>query len=202
MVESGTDLIKRLSINYLYHLTHITNLESILRQGLLSQNAVHKRNLAFQNISMPEVQDLREDLTVYGKLLHDYVSLYFWPRNAMLYKRRKQQRGIIVLGIDPIVLTWEATVFTDGNAASRNRTSYYKDVSKLKSLPWNVIRAHNWSEYPSGRRISCAEVLVYPELEPSYIRAIFCYSNEQKAACLSFAGPLGIAVEVNPKLYY
>jgi len=46
-------------IDFLYHMTHISNLASIIRYGLLSHNVAHKLNLIQSDISDSDVQNIR-----------------------------------------------------------------------------------------------------------------------------------------------
>ena len=79
--ESFTDIT---NANYLYNITSIENLESILIHGILSKNKVSNLTRHI-DISNAEVQHRRDNVVLpNGKMLHDYANLYFNPRNAML----------------------------------------------------------------------------------------------------------------------
>ena len=162
-------VLQNCGIQYLYHMTSITNLRSILENGLLSHNEVYRRKLILRDISMDEVQAIRHYKRdpIYGRLIHEYASLYFSPRNAMLYKRKDLQDTLVILGIEPSVLLSENTIFTDGNAAASN-TRFYKEISQVSQLPWDVIKARYWTDYLDGKRIKCAEALVYPKVESGW----------------------------------
>lgn len=84
-IEKAIDslFIRKYGINYLYHMTHIDNLESIFKYGLLSHNEAHRRGLVKVDISMQAAQEWR-------KKVHNYVPFYFSPRNTMLYKRDRK----------------------------------------------------------------------------------------------------------------
>jgi len=56
--------LREYGIDYLYHMTHINNLSSIIRFGLLSHNAAHRLNVIQSDISDPDVQDIRAGLVV------------------------------------------------------------------------------------------------------------------------------------------
>ncbi|MEA5516825.1 DarT ssDNA thymidine ADP-ribosyltransferase family protein, partial [Nodularia sp. UHCC 0506] len=98
------DILKEYGIKYLYHMTYINNLASIIRNGLLSHNEAYRRGLIAADISDPDVQDRRANLSVYNIPLHEYVPLYFSPRNPMLYKRREIQEDIVILGMESQIL--------------------------------------------------------------------------------------------------
>ena len=98
-------------------MTHKDNLPSILRQGLLSHNAAHGGGHNARNIADPNVTGIRARKVepIHGRLINDYVPLYFNPKNAMLYVRKHIQDDIVILGIDPNVILEPQSIFTDGN---------------------------------------------------------------------------------------
>ena len=196
----GKQYIQRCSIKFLYHMTHIDNLSSILSNGLLSHNEAHRRNMVKTDISMEEAQQWRRHL-------HDFVPFYFNPRNTMLYKRKDMQNNIIMLAIDPLLLMQPNTYFSDGNAAAR-ATKLYNDLALLDQLPWHIINSSSWNDddplvKEMRKRTMCAEVLVYNKVDVKRILKIFCRSSF-KIDTIQQLMPSGIniPVEVNPLLYF
>ena len=83
-------------VEYLYHMTHIDNLPSILKHGLLA----HGNSYQKEDISNREVNSRRSMKDpIYRKPIHNYVPFYFSPRNAMLYYLRDIQNDIVILEI-------------------------------------------------------------------------------------------------------
>jgi len=88
------------AIKYLYHMTHKDNLERILQSGLKSHNYARRNNLMQNDIANNEVNDRRSRIEpIYNRSLHDYVPLYFNPKNSMLFVRRNIQDNIIILAL-------------------------------------------------------------------------------------------------------
>ncbi|MCL5959830.1 MAG: DarT ssDNA thymidine ADP-ribosyltransferase family protein [Chloroflexi bacterium] len=199
------EYISKNAINYLYHMTAIDNLPNVLAYGLLSHNEARTKRVLEKDISDPEVQDLRSRRIIYDIPLHDYVCLYFYPRNPMLYVYKRKQEAIVFLGIDPSLLLDPHTVFTDGNAASR-WTRFCSQKNQLDHLPWDIIRSHHWSQLAKDdkewKRVRCAEVLVYPRISVTRIQKIFCCSEKQRrSVCEMIPKGATIPVEVKRKLY-
>jgi len=166
------------SIEAIYHMTHIDNVESILKNGLLS----HNNGKVSVDISDHEVNDRRANKEpIYHKSIHSYVPFYFNPKNAMLYKRKSIQDNIVILTYDRNLLKKEGTIFTDGNAAS-NGTEFYNHIKDLDSLPWSVIDAYTWYDKVDGRRRRMAEVLVPNKVKNKRLKTIICnsYSTHDK----------------------
>jgi hypothetical protein len=165
--------LKQYQISYLYHITHKNNLGNILESGLLSHNEAH-RGLNQIDIADNEVNNRREKREpVFNRSLHDYVPLYFNPKNPMLFRRKNIQNDIVILAIEKNLLLDQNVLFTDGNAASKT-TSFYNTINNLSLLNWKCINSEYWNDYQDGKRIKCAEVLVYPKIEIASIKKIYC----------------------------
>lgn len=159
----------------LYHLTHVKNLDAIIRSGKL----VCKNNLSINlavDISDPEIQ-LRRSRTVVpcppGGTLHDYVPFYFAPRSPMLYRIRNggvprfhgHQRELIYLvsTVASVKKMGLEYVFTDGHPIMKV-SRYFNDLSQLfTNIDWDVMKAVMWADTPDDmdrKRRRQAEFLV------------------------------------------
>jgi len=168
------------SLDRFYYLAHYRHIRSILQHGILSFDEANERGLCSNDISDPEVQWLRERRRepVYKRRLHDYAPLYLNPRNPMLYRRRKIQEQLVILTISRDVCLRHEHLFTDGNAAS-GETLFSTDASVVReSKP--VLQASYWNDYVDGKRRRCAEVLVYPQIEPEFIVGAVCENERMK----------------------
>ena len=146
-------------INFLYYFAHVDHMASILTYGLMPRNRAQNREYITSDISNQEVQARRANRQVFGRSLHDYVPLYFTPKNPMLYAIRNIQDEVVILCFRREILSQGGTVFTDGNSASMP-TRFFRDTKDIDQLDWDCIRADRWYGYKDGRRKRCAEVLV------------------------------------------
>lgn len=200
------EYLRKHRIEYLYHLTSIRNLRGILRQGILSHNEAYQQGVILDDISMEEVQDIRHRKLerVSFRPIHDYASLYFNARNPMLFKRKEQQQNLAILGVDPIVLAADGTVFTDGNAANTS-TKFYHNLSDLDKLPWTVLNDPFWNrpQYEDGKRQKCAEVLVFPMVQSTLIRRIFVLDdNAAKTALRAIPVQSPVTIIIAPEKFF
>lgn len=170
------------NIHYLEHMVHYSNLESIISNGLLSHNQAYQKGLIKKDISMDEVQRWRErkSIRVNDKVLnlHDFVSFYFNTKNPMLYRRKNIQDELAILLVDTDVLNWDYSIFTDGNAASKN-TKFFGGLSKLDNVPLELIFSGSWNNSDpdvkkENVRKMCSEALIYPSVSATWIRKIVC----------------------------
>ena len=156
----------------MYHITHRDNLENILRTGLMSHSYARLNKLMQNDIANNDVNERRSRVEpIHNRSLHDYVPLYFNPKNSMLFVRRNIQDNIVILAIDRMLIYTENTIFTDGNAAN-GPTNFFNDTNSLSQINWECIRAEYWSGFTDGKRKKMAEILIFPDISANYIKKI------------------------------
>ncbi len=173
-------IIENSNIATIDHMTHINNLDSIFKYGLLSHNNPYKEI----DISNQEVNSRRNKIEpIYNRNIHDYVPLYFNPRNAMLYRNQTMFKdSVVLLAFDKDLLLLKNSIFTNGNAASYN-TSYFNNINNLSQMAWDKIWSRSWNGHEDEEFIEwsmMAEVLIYEKLEIAKLVAIYCSSNKSK----------------------
>jgi ssDNA thymidine ADP-ribosyltransferase DarT-like protein len=200
-----SSVIRNLPHSGLYHMTHVENLENILKSGLLSHKTVHRVKMIKRDISNIEIQNRRNRMEkVHGRNIQDYVPLYINPSNPMMgsVKVLEVLSHIVLLEIIPHVLVQKKeTLFSDGNAAIEE-TNFYKDQDKLESIDWKLLQEGKWIDGTESQRIMCSEVLVPKNIEVFYIQKIIIKSE----AVLKYILPLfpnhkGISIEINPDYF-
>ena len=164
---------------YIYHMTHIEHLPSILAHGLLSHNNPYKKH----DISNKSANDKRERIEpIHNRSVHEYVPFYFNPRNAMLFVVQKEHGdNIVLLEIKKEILLLNGVIFTNGNAAAQS-LCFADDIDDLLNssfINWNEVFATSWSDANENVKNEkkfkmMAEVLV-PDMVPSaMIAGIVC----------------------------
>jgi hypothetical protein len=132
-MELGDD--KTTSVPAIYHITHITNVSAILRNGLLSLNEIRRRKFEPVSIAEPKVQNLRDRIWIEPAIgsriinLHDFVPFYFVPKTPMLACRQDQQDNLVLIEVSADVLRRAGCLFTDGNAAVQGLSHRFPNVS-------------------------------------------------------------------------
>lgn len=169
--------LDKYNIDFLYHMTHIDNLDSILKHGLLSHNNPYKQ----QDISNKQVNSRRSHReTIYYRKVHDYVPFYFNPRNAMLYRNlHKYGDNIIILKFRRELLLQKDTIFTNKNA-STDSVKYFNNFRDLDKLNWEYIWSSSWYDRIIIKQTMMAEVLVYNRVSIDYLEGIVCKSKKMK----------------------
>lgn len=175
-MERIKNLFLKYKTNSFWHLTHFSNIKSILKLGILShQDAIKHREC---DISEHSVQDRRAETNdpIYNNCLHSYVPLFLRNRTPMLYSRRELKDELVFIEVDVLCLMQDGYLITDGNAASRD-TEFYSSIDSLDKLPWTVLDADYWNEHHDGKRMRSAEVLVPKKVSPQYFKTLHCHGT-------------------------
>jgi len=194
--EQIKDLFASYKTNSLWHLTHFSNIKSILNLGILSHKCA--KNHREYDISEHSVQDRRAKISdpIYNNCLHSYVPLFLRNSTPMLYSRRDLKDELVFIEVDVLCVMQDGYLITDGNAASRD-TEFYSSIDSLDKLPWTVLDADFWNNHLDGKRKRSAEVLVPKRVSPQYFKALHCLGTPVHDK-LAFQG---IHSELSEKLF-
>lgn len=162
---------------FVYHSTHLENLEGVVRHGILSYNEQRQVGIEHHSIAAQSIQDRRARMPVTtgpGGVVHDYVPLYFTKLSPMLLQvvQAKNVDQILLLHFAfPISLVErQDVVFTDAAANSTTPPNFYSDPSDLGNLLWDAIDLRKWKSLIDGQDVKherMAEVLVHRHLDPA-----------------------------------
>ena len=187
----------------LYNIQSINNIPSIIQYGLLSNEKTRK--MEHTSIAMEEVQQKRD--TVYipnGLQLHQYVNVYFDPKNPMLSARRSENENICILKIDRCILDLKDTIVTDRNASS-NYAGFYSPEVGLHKIDFKTVYATYWTdddyyEYLRKKSVKCAEVLVPHKIPYIYITCA-AVVNERAKEKMELVG-FDKDIVIEPRLFF
>lgn len=131
-----------------FHFTDSRNLPSIKKFGLLSWELLEHRNISH----VPASNSLSREIDA-RKNLQGYVRLCIQPAHKMAYIAQQERRVVelVWLSIDPVILRWKTTLFSDRNAAHKEAI--------INGNPNTALR----SEYPDP------EVLIQNALSSKWI---------------------------------
>ncbi len=199
--EELRELCSQYGMGHLMYMTHTNNIPSILKEGLLSYNAVQTRSVSHTSIADPKIQRRRgwSNCIVDGNLkqldIHDFVPMFIAKHTPMQYvittsaptKGRYaivRNEDLVFLLIDPIkALQAPGMLIANGNAAA-NATRFFSAPSGLSEVDWNTIASPN--EYPQcydweWKRCKSAEVLVPRCVPIEYFAGIAVYNEASRS---------------------
>jgi hypothetical protein len=164
-------------VTAIYHITHVQNLPSIIREGGLHCDAgVDEQCGGHMNIGYPHLKARRLETPVPcgpGGVLGDYVPFYFASRSPMLYVISRGgvlgheggQEPVLHLVADAEAVAGAGLgyAFTDGHAAMAI-SAFFTDLRDLARVDWAVMRGRYWfdtQEDQDRERRRQAEFLVH-----------------------------------------
>jgi hypothetical protein len=160
-------VLQRGQIKYLSYITTESNLASIIEYGILCHNQA--AGIDHESIAEPTVQQLRAQKQCGGRALHDYANLYFWPRNAMMYRVRADDT-VCVVKVSCEVLDLPGVHYSSRNAAVGDATFHAVNGAEFAPLEYTRIYAGSWVNYGVSdddlRETMQAEVLVPGAVRP------------------------------------
>lgn len=190
-----------------YYIVRTGNLPSIMERGILSYNNCHKEGLGHASFALPDVQDRRDGVVIPNALhLHDYVCLYFNPRNATLFYLRDKphfaETCILVLDGNKL-LAQDGVVISDRNAAT-SFASFLKP-DDIRSLNFTRIYATSWNhpdevEKRLHKAEMCSEMLVPHRVGPDNILGVLTQSQAMSDE-VGLLG-LGLQTQVNKVKFF
>ncbi len=197
---------KKAEIKGLYYITHIDNLPSILKHGILSHKLIQDRGLAYQPIYDEQIVSSRKlKLTPNGKSLWEYANAFFQARNPMLYRvvHEKSRKDIVILGIQPRVLESFGSFITDGNAANKP-TTFYETREGIKAVTeiWDTISREWWNSTDGSKRMIMAECLVPECIPPELIHTIYVADHKTAEQVHSRISIKNIPVVPEPHMFF
>jgi len=202
--------MERADVRELYYISHMQNLPSILRRGILSHNEAKKYNPT--SVANPSVQAMRVVKAVPGgKNLHDYACLYFWPRNAMLFsilgfpsQPPPEHLNLCIIGVGATVLDSPGVVISDMNAATLlSKFSPYP--GGLADLNKEIIFADSWRDpdpivMEYKKQAMMAEGLVPNVVRSNYLQHFYvcCQEAKREAEAKGF----GVTFSISRHLFF
>jgi len=186
-------------MTFAYHFTHIDNLDSILKNGLLATSEKDRKEITHENIANMDIQSTRSQIAISSELqlvrkyevseylfdYHEFVPFYFSERSPMLLslsmlKNIDQERVIyFVIDCEKMLKEKESCFFTD-QSANRisdlpNLSNYEKDLDRLD---WNAICDRRYRLDDQTKHHKMAEFLVHKQVFMRDVVKIITYAND------------------------
>lgn len=198
------EIIQNIPYDGFYHLTHVSNLKSIVDNGILSRNRLLAEERKLHDISNSDIQNKRKrPESIYGRMIHDYVPLYINPKNPFLAssKVRNSIQELVLIEVYPNILVQkEKTLFSDGNAAEQ-KTNFFGKKDELERVNWSLLQNGTWDEDES-KRMMCSEVLIPDSIHRTYIQKVYVSNTEiLEEVMKTYLNAGGIKLVVNNNLF-
>lgn len=170
------NFIKNKNIQNIYHFTNINNLESIIKNGILSRYELKNKSINY---------NYNDNQRLDGYTNASCFSIGF-PNYKMFHKlKNNSPNKWCVIELDSSLLYEKDCIFSRYNATSseeKNRDIKSRNgILGLESMFCNEYNGLNRSDlnipsyYPTNPQ---AEVLIFGTVEPKYIKRIIMQSND------------------------
>jgi O-acetyl-ADP-ribose deacetylase (regulator of RNase III) len=193
-------------ISSLFYITHIENLPSILKHGILSHSQVEARKIPYTAIyDSGIVSNRKEKKTSDGRSLWDYANVYLQPRNPMMYRvvHEKGRKNLAVVAVRPDVLSGSGVRLTDGNAANGPTQDYsVSEGLKVIQSQWSVIQAEYWRPDDGSKRKIMAECLVPDTIQAEHILSIYVADQDAKKRADELLSSFRVPVVPEPHMFF
>ena len=199
---------------FIYRITHINNLDFILKNGVITCPNHANRNPEYKGIGNNQIINLRNARPIPVKVEHtfrDYIAFYFGKRSIMLYNirtgygevERIPQHNIIyfVYDLSKILKHGYDFFFTDGHALQIPVTQFFSDLKDLKYVNFRDANAKDFSaaaeiHNPGLKRRKQAEFDIYRELQLNHLHEIVVFSKTQRDVVNSLLNTHGWEINV------
>lgn len=122
----------------------------------------------------------------------------------MMYKRQEMAQSLCVLAISSVILDFEGTVVSDGNAAS-DYSRFYAPEEGMERLEFARIYDKSWTDKDFNKqkikkRIKCAEILVPNKIAYDYVMGAIVVDEHAKQELQSSGFQKEIVIA--PKVFF
>ena len=170
----------------IFHITHIENLPSILKDGGLHSDAVMAQRdpklIGYSEIKKRRLNEIHVPCCSYN-YVGDFVPFYFCPRSPMLFTINKGNTGHPA-GCQRSILHLVSTMadglamgkpwaISSGNAGTFH-TTFESKIEALDALDWDAIRATQWH---GKQHQKMAEFLIRDFFSWTSIKQIGCFNS-------------------------
>ena len=166
-------ILDQQGIKKLYHFTDRENLESIIKNGgLYSWMDCERKGI---KIAKPGGGSTSRQLDS-GRNLENYVRVSFTTQHPMMYVAMREGRisNPVILEIDPEIIYWKDTCYSNMNATIHRITPIIGDsLSDFKQIHFQSVKVHKHFDLPEEEQpYFQAEILVKNFIPLEYIKNI------------------------------
>ncbi len=143
---------------YLYRITHIDNLDFILKSGRITcpnhQNC-DPNYIGIGDSTLISSRSSKQINIAPGGCFTDYVVFYFGRRSPMLYNIQKEFNNVIkrvpdeiiylVTTFENVIVNDSKFVFTDGHGY-HNLSQFFNQAKDLDKVDWSATKLIRWND--------------------------------------------------------
>nr|AIF10969.1 hypothetical protein [uncultured marine thaumarchaeote KM3_47_F06] len=192
----------------LFFITHVDNLESIIKRGILSPWRIEEEGITPTRIDDVDIVFNRKKITVGNRYSLEYFAhTFFLARNAMLVRvLSKHKTSNIVVIKSSINVSNDGIFMTSRNAAvTREHNPFIPSYEYHKIIPEiekQTLHINSFVSRDSKQRAQ-AECLIPNEVSISHFKAIHVYDYDMKQKISPLLSDLPeLEIKVDPHMFF
>ena len=185
----------------LYHITHVYNILSILKNGLLSREELSKRGLCnFKDIADQEIIAKREN---YKSRLSRYVPFHFFAKNPFdcAVCNKYGSKNLVIITIRRDMHKNKRMFIIPSHPLDTHTPEIYDYDDGFNQINWNILDMQENRDYnkPEIKKACMAECLIEKSVKPTDFFKLYVENEETLKSIRALNNYL--AIEVNPNMF-
>lgn len=188
---------------FLYHITHLDNMESILEHGLLSRDALVEAGVRkFKDIADPGILQKRE---AWKCRLSQYVLFHFYAKNPFdcAVCKRFGAENMVLIAIDRELAKRNDFFIIPSHPLDRNEPQFYSYDEGFSKIEWDILDDSENRDYniPEVKKACMAECVMKYTIPCEAFHFVYVYDECVKERICAMNNSEKISIQVAPYMF-
>lgn len=167
---------------FLYHITHMDNMPSILQHGLLSRQELKRQGIDdFTDIADPSILSKREH---YREALSKFVLFHFYARNPFdgAVCREYGSENMVIITLNRELHKANKFLIIPSHPLDRDEPEIFPYEEGLEHIRWDILDRETGRDYrdPEIKKACMAECVMEYVIPINFFSFVYVYNNEAK----------------------
>lgn len=161
----------------LYHLTELSNLDTILEHGLVSRKLLLENNLLFEDVADSEIIKFRKE-----KNLEQYVPFHFYPYTPFdwVVQNNNKDKNFIYICIEKELAKSNKFKIIPKHPLSMNPFKLYEYEEGMNIINWSIMDKRDYKDIEC-KNVCMAECITELKIPHSCFQSIAVKNEKVKA---------------------
>lgn len=186
----------------LYHITHINNLPSILKNGLMSRKKLQKSGKHFTDIADPDILNKRDN---YKESLSKYVLFHFYPKNPFdgAVCKAYGAENMVIITIRRELHKNNKFFIIPSHPLDSSEPDIYPYKEGFDLIRWDILDLEESRDYhdPEIKKACMAECVMDYVIPPKGFAFVYVKSEDVKSRILVMPNSNLIDIKVVPYMF-
>lgn len=188
----------------LYHITHLDNIPSILKHGLLSRAELQKKttNIKFTDIANPEILSKRD---LYKEALSNYVLFHFYAKNPFdcAVCRKYGSENMVIITLPRKFHEKNTFYIIPSHPLDSDKPDIYNYEDGFSRIRWDILDRETGRDYndPEIRKACMAECVMKYTIPVEAFYSLFVLNESVKQKVEKSLGEISLRIIVSPGMF-